>query len=98
MDLTNNAHWMWNFPTFINELEANFGPHDPVGDAETALNELTMKENSRIIKYNVKFWNLTSKLDWNEYALCVWYYHGLLSHLCMEVLRDSGKPVHLATL
>ena len=34
MDLTNSAHWMWDFPAFINELESNFGPHDPVGDAE----------------------------------------------------------------
>ena len=86
MDLTNNAHWMWNFPTFINELEANSGPHDPIGDAETALNELTMKENSCIIKYNVKFWNLTSKLDWNESALCAQYFRGLPSRLHMEVL------------
>ena len=36
MDLTNSTHWMWDFPTFINELESNFGPHDPIGDAEKA--------------------------------------------------------------
>jgi hypothetical protein len=25
---------MWNFEVFLNELEVNFGPHDPVRDAE----------------------------------------------------------------
>src|SRR3984885_4076910 len=97
MDPTNSTHWMWDFPIFINELEANFGPHNPVGDAEKALNELSMKENSRIVKYNVEFWKLASKLDWNESALCARYFHGLLLRLCTEVLR-GGKPTTLAAL
>ena len=63
MDPTNSAHWMWNFPTFIDELEANFSPHNPVSDAETALTELIMKDNSCILAYNVDFWKPTSKLD-----------------------------------
>ena len=45
MDLTNNTHWMWNFSAFINELESNFGPYNPVSDAEKALTELIMKDN-----------------------------------------------------
>ena len=63
MDPTNSAHWMWDFPTFINELESNFGPHDPIGDAEKALTELTMREHSHIVEYNMDFWKLTSKLN-----------------------------------
>ena len=70
MDLMNNAHWMWGFSEFINELESNFGPHDSVGDAEKALTGLAMKENSCIINYNVEFWKFASKLDWNESMLC----------------------------
>src|SRR3984885_13225953 len=97
MDPTNSAHWMWDFPVFINELEANFGPHDLVGDAEKALNELLMKENSHIVKYNVEFWKLASKRDWNESALCARYFRGLLLHLCTEVLH-GGKPTTLAAL
>ena len=68
-----------------------------VGDAEKALNELTMKENSRIVKYNVEFWKLASKLDWNESALCARYYRGLPLRLRTEVLR-GGKPTTLAAL
>ena len=29
-DPTNSAHWMWDYPAFLSELEDNFGPHDPV--------------------------------------------------------------------
>ena len=33
----------------------NFGPYDPVGDAEYQLDHLTMKDGQRITKYVVKF-------------------------------------------
>ena len=88
---------MWDFPAFINELESNFGPHDPIGDAEKALTELTMREHSRIVKYNVDFWKLASKLDWNESRLCARYFRSLPLHLCTEVLC-GGKPTTLAAL
>ena len=76
MDPTNSTHWMWDFPTFINELESNFSLHDPVSDAKEALTELTMREHSHIVKYNVDFWKLVSKLDWNESVLCTCYFCG----------------------
>src|SRR6202789_3941961 len=50
---TGSAHWMWNYQAFLSELEDNFGPHDPIGDAEKSLNELQMKKSTRIVKYNV---------------------------------------------
>jgi len=30
---------MWDFDAFINELEVNFSPHDPVGDAEEKVSQ-----------------------------------------------------------
>ena len=57
-----------------------------------------MKENLHIIKYDVEFRKFASKLDWNEFALCAQYFHGLLLCLHIEVLQDSGKPTHLASL
>ena len=60
---------MWNYKAFLSELEDNFGPHDPVGNAEKSLNELQMKKSTHIVKYNVDFWELTSRVDWNESAL-----------------------------
>ena len=51
---------MWDYTAFLSELEDNFGPHDPVGDAEKSLHELTMKKGAHIVKYNVDFWELAS--------------------------------------
>ncbi|KIM67426.1 hypothetical protein SCLCIDRAFT_45163, partial [Scleroderma citrinum Foug A] len=54
LDLLNvsnpNAHpiWMDNYHQFISELKSNFGPHDPVGDAEHQLDNLSMKEGQKI--------------------------------------------------
>jgi hypothetical protein len=97
MDPTNSAHWMWNFEVFINELEVNFGPHDPVGDAESSLTNLTMGEDSRIVKYNVEFWKLVARLDWNESALTARYFSGLPLRIRVEILR-GGKPTTLAAM
>jgi hypothetical protein len=64
MDPNNAGHWMWDFEAFIFKLESNFGPHDPIRDAKNLLTNLTMSENSRILKYNVEFWKLAAR-DWN---------------------------------
>jgi len=77
MDPSNSAHWMWDFEAFINELGVNFGPHDPIGDAEKSLTELTMKNESCIVKYNVEFWKLVARVDCNESALTARYFSGL---------------------
>ena len=96
-DPTNSAHLMWNYQAFLSELEDNFGPHDPVGDAEKSLNELQMKKSTRIVKYNIDFWELASRVDWNESALSDRYFCGLPLRFRTEVLRGS-KPKTLAGL
>jgi len=96
-DPTNSAHWMWDYSAFLSKLEDNFGPHDPVGDAEKALHELTMKKSTHIVNYNVDFWELASRVSWNESALCDRYFNGLPLRLRTEVLC-GGKPTTLAAL
>ena len=49
------------------------------------------------LKYNVDFWKPASKLNWNESALCVHYFHRLPLRLRTEVLC-GGKPTTLAAL
>jgi hypothetical protein len=90
-DPTNSAHWMWDYQAFLSELEDNFGPHDPVGDAEKSLSELVMKKTAKIMKYNVDFWELASRVSWNEAALRDRYFRSLPLRLRTEVLR-GGKP------
>jgi hypothetical protein len=96
-DPTNSAHWIWDYEAFLAELESNFGPHDPIGDAEKALSDLAMKKTARITKYNVDFWELASRVEWNEAALRERYFRGLPLRLRIEVLR-GGKPDKLADL
>ena len=56
-----------------------------------------MKKGAHIVKYNVDFWELTSRVSWNEAALRDRYFHGLPLHLHTEVLQ-GGKPTTLAAL
>ena len=88
---------MWDFNAFILELESNFGSHDPISDAENLLTNLTMNENSKILKYNVDFWKLAAQLSWNKSALVARYFSGLLLRLHIEVMR-GGKPQTLGAL
>ena len=92
MDPTNSAHWMWDFSAFINELESNFGSHDSVGDAKKALTELTMREHSCIVKYNVDFWKLAYKLNWNESTHCTHYFCRLPLRLRTEFFMEVNLP------
>ncbi|KIO00946.1 hypothetical protein M404DRAFT_151670, partial [Pisolithus tinctorius Marx 270] len=43
--------WMDDYHEFLQELTANFGPHDAIVDAIQQLKNLTMKDSSRITKY-----------------------------------------------
>ncbi|KAF8626554.1 hypothetical protein AX17_006533 [Amanita inopinata Kibby_2008] len=88
---------MWDFDAFILELEDNFGLHDPAGDAETALTNLSMKDLHHITKYVVEFNKLAACIDWNEPALRDCFYCGLPLRLCTEVLK-GGKPLTLAAM
>ena len=88
---------MWNYQAFLSELENNFGPHDPIGDAKKSLSKLVMKKTTKIMKYNMDFWELASQASWNKAALHDRYYCGLLLCLCTEVLC-GGKPQTLAQL
>ena len=46
--------WMDNYAEFMLELQANFSPHDPVGDTEYKLQDLSMKNGQQINKYVVE--------------------------------------------
>ncbi|KAJ7699393.1 hypothetical protein B0H17DRAFT_926695 [Mycena rosella] len=52
--------WDGNFPSFIQELiepelQDNFGPHDPVGDAEDLIRMVRMKHSDHLAIYIVEF-------------------------------------------
>jgi hypothetical protein len=57
--------WRNDWEVFAHELQTNFGPHNPVGEAESELERLQMKETHHIMKYNVDFTCISSQLYWH---------------------------------
>jgi hypothetical protein len=54
--------WMDDYSEFMLELQTNFRPHDPSGDAEMQLEQLNMHEGQHINKYIVEFQRLASQV------------------------------------
>ncbi|KAG6328078.1 hypothetical protein ID866_11011, partial [Astraeus odoratus] len=74
--------WANDYSEFVIELTTNFGPHDPVGNAEHQLNNLSMKDGSCINKYIVEFNHLATQVHgYGEGALCHMFYNGLPDHI-----------------
>ena len=88
-DLLNSANpctcplCMDNYTQFVSKLKSNFGLHDPVGDAEHQLDNLSMKEGQKINKYMVKFNHLTGQV-------CS-YGDGALRHIFYSSLPNRIK-------
>jgi Retrotransposon gag protein len=96
-DVDDVPDWLYDYTAFVKELTDHFGPYDFRGDAETALSNLSMKENQRITKYIVDFNKLASRTDWNEPALRDRFFRGLPIRIRTELLR-GGKPKTLVKM
>ena len=78
--------WMDNYHQFVSELKSNFSPHDPVGDVEHQLDNLSMKEGQKINKYVVEFNRLTGQVrSYGDGALHHIFYSGLPDHIKDEI-------------
>jgi hypothetical protein len=83
-----------DYDLFVEELKANFGPHDPIGAAESELETLRMKDTQRITKYLVLFNKLASQTGWESKSLRHAFYRGLPDRIKDEISR-IGKPESL---
>jgi hypothetical protein len=94
--LSPRPDWMDNYSEFMLELQTNFGPHDPSGDAEMQLEQLNMCEGQRINKYVVEFQRLASQVrGWGDGALRRQFYNGLPARIKDEI-SCMGKPATLS--
>ncbi|KAG6327952.1 hypothetical protein ID866_11137 [Astraeus odoratus] len=90
--------WVDNYSKFVIELTTNFGPHDPVGNAEHKLDNLLMKDSSCINKYIIKFNCLATQVcGYGEGVLCHMFYNGLPDCIKDEITH-VGKPPSLIDL
>lgn len=80
-----------DYPFFCRELQENFGPLDPKGNAESLLEDLRMKENQRIAKYLVNFNRLAVQTGWGSQSLRHVFYRGLPDRI-KDTMSERGKP------
>ena len=87
--------WMDSYHQFISELKSNFSLHDPVGDAEHQLDNLSMKEGQKINKYVIEFNHLAGQVcGYGDGALRHIFYSGLPDRIKDEISRVR-KPYTL---
>lgn len=86
--------WESDWSEFVELLRNQFGPIDPTADAEDHIDELKMKDNQRILKYNIEFNRLAVLTGWDDSVLRHRYYSGLAERI-KDVMGQVGKPATL---
>src|SRR6202046_2264298 len=86
--------WMDHWPAFVRTLRTQFGPIDPTADAEDGIDNLRMRDNQRIVKYNVEFNRLAVQTGWDDSVLRHRYYSGLAERI-KDIMGQQGKPSSL---
>ena len=90
-------NFMSDWSLFETELCMHFGSEDPIFEAKSAIDKLTMADNQQILAYDLEF---------NKHALCsgindgmlnYFYFKGLPEHLKDEIMHDS-RPSTLAAI
>ena len=89
--------WAGDWDLFHMELEANFGPFNPVREAEAEIETLVMAEGSRSANYFMEFNRLASRIQWDDHALFRQAYKGL-AHCIKHEMVHHDRPVTLLDL
>ena len=97
MDLMDTSDWWWDYSAFLHILHINFSLIDPEGKTEEAINNLTIKNMQKILKYNIEFTCHLTKLGWPDNILQSKYYKGLAPQI-KDALLNKSKPQMLIEL
>ena len=89
--------WVHHWDLFHTKLESNFGPFDPVGEAEAEIETLVMAEGSCSTTYFVEFNRLASRIQWGDHALLRQAHKGLAHRIKNEMVHHD-RPVTLQDL
>ena len=83
--------WEHDWEEFVKLLRSQFGPLNPTADAADSIDNLQMKDNQHILKYNIEFTRLATQTSWDDTVLWHCYYSGLADHI-KEIMGQQGKP------
>jgi Retrotransposon gag protein len=83
--------WEHDWEEFLQILRSQFGPIDPTADAADSIDNLRMKDNQRILKYNIEFTRLATQTGWDDSVLRHRYYSGLADRI-KDIMGQQGKP------
>ena len=91
--ISDNYHetWMDSWDEFVDQLQINFGPADPVRDVEEGLDSLRMCDGHKITKYNIEFNRLAALANWDDAPLRHVYYKVLPDRI-KDSLVHTPKP------
>ena len=89
--------WEDDWSEFLRVLRNQFGPIDPTADAEDNIDNLRMKDNQRILRYNIEFTRLATQTGWNDSVLRHRYYSGLAERI-KDIMGTQGKPSTLEAM
>ena len=53
--LDDTSEWLDNWSAFVHTLCSQFGPVDPTADTEDSIDNLKIRDDQRILKYNIDF-------------------------------------------
>ena len=81
--------WVHHWDLFHTELESNFSPFDPVGEAEAEIETLVMAKGSCSMTNFVEFNHLASHIQWGNHALLRQAYKGLACRIKNEMVHHE---------
>src|SRR6202522_4128515 len=94
LDSEENPDWLTDWSAFLRLPRSHFGPIDPVANAEDAIDNLKMRENQRIVKYDVELNRFAIKTGWDDAVLRHRYYSGLAERI-KDIMGQQAKPTTL---
>ena len=81
--------FMSDWSLFKTKLCMHFGSEDPIFEAKSAIDKLTMADNQQILAYDLEFNKHAPHSGINNGILNYFYFKGLSEHLKDEIMHDS---------
>ena len=77
--------WLKDYELFVEELLINFGLYNALVDAEAELDALIMKDNHKVTRFFIDFFQLSTLCNYNNRALLQKVYVSSIEYLHMAL-------------